>query len=163
MPAAKYIRLSETEDKQLREIEHQQGMREKVRLRAKILRLSHRGMKAEAIASYTGRAVSTVLRDYERWERLGIEGLQDGRAPGRRSPIGEQEQVFLKEKLSEERSWTASQLAEVVNEKFKLKVNRESMRVCLPSWAIAGNATATCLSSNLKLRSWLPNKPSSLA
>ena len=35
------------------------------------------------------------------------------------------------EKLSEERSRTASQLAEAVNEKFKLKVNRETMRVCL--------------------------------
>lgn len=131
MPAARYIKLSEAEDEQLRNIEHQQGLREKVRLRAKILRLSHRGMKAEEVATYTGRHVSTVLRDYERWEALRLEGLQDGRAPGRRSPLGEQECNFLREKLSEERSWTAAQLAAAVNEKFKLKVNRESMRVCL--------------------------------
>ncbi len=55
MPSARYIKLSEEEDKQLREIEHQSGLREKVRLRARILRLSHRGLKAEEIASYTGR------------------------------------------------------------------------------------------------------------
>jgi transposase len=90
-------------------------------------------MKAEAIAAYTGRHVSTVLRDFERWEALGLEGLQDGRAPGRRSPLGEQEQSFLTDKLTEERSWTALQLAHAVHEKFELKVNRESMRVCLHS------------------------------
>jgi transposase len=133
MPAARSIHLREEEDKQLREIEHQQGLGEKVRLRAKILRLSHSGLKAQAIASYTGRHVSTVLRDFERWEASGLEGLQDGCAPGRRSPLSEQERSFLREKLLEERSWTASQLAEAVNEKFKLRVNRESMRVCLHS------------------------------
>lgn len=131
MPSARYIKLSEEEDKQLREIEHQSGLREKVRLRAKILRLSHRGMKAEEIASYTGRDVSSVLRDFNRWEQSGVEGLADGVGSGQRSPLGEQEKSFLTEKLGEERSWTASQLAEAVNEAFKLKVNRESMRVCL--------------------------------
>ncbi len=133
MPAAKSISLSEAEDKQLREIEQQQGLREKVRLRAKILRLSHRGMSVEEIASYTGRHSTTVLRDFERWETAGIAGLQDGRAPGRRSPLGEKEHGFLLNKLTEERSWTASQLAEAVNKEFQLRVNRESMRVCLHS------------------------------
>jgi transposase len=40
------------------------------------------------------------------------------------------------EKLSEERSWTAAQLAAAVNEKFKLKVNRESMRAAVPNLII---------------------------
>lgn len=131
MPAARYIKLSEEEDEQLQAIEHQQGLREKVRLRAKVLRLSHRGMKAEEIATYTGRHVSTVLRDYERWEARGIESLQDVSAPGQRSPLGEKHKSYLTEQLSQERSWTASQLAEAVNKTFKLKVNRETMRVCL--------------------------------
>lgn len=107
------------------------GLREKVRLRAKILRLSQRGMKAQAIAGYTGRHLSTVLRDYERWETLGIEGLQEGCAPGRRSPLGEAQRDFLREKLSAARNWTAEQLADEVHKEFKLSVNRETMRVCL--------------------------------
>ena len=45
--------------------------------------------------------------------------------------MGEAEKAFLKEKLAEDRSWTATTLAEAVNERFGLKVNRESMRVCL--------------------------------
>ena len=133
MGAVRYVKLSEAQDKQLGELEHQQGLREKVRLRAKVLRLSHRGMSVEEIASYTGRRTTTILRDFNRWEENGIEGLADGVGSGQRSPLKEQHKSSLKEKLSEERSWTASQLAEVVNKKFKLKVNRETMRVCLHS------------------------------
>lgn len=131
MPAARYIKLKPEEDKELQSIENNQGLNEKVRLRAKVLRLSYRGLSVEAIAAYTGRHSSTVLRDFRRWEKAGVEGLANGVIVGRRSPLGEQQHSFLRDKLSEERSWTAGQLAAAVNAKFKLKVNRESMRVCL--------------------------------
>ena len=131
MPAARYIKLSGEEDKELQNIENNRGMNEKVRLRAKEIRLSHRGMSVEAIASYTARHSTSVLRDFNRWERGGLGDLADGIGSGQPSPIGEEERDLLREKLSEDRSWTASQLAEVVNEQFKLSVNRETMRVCL--------------------------------
>ena len=60
-----------------------------------------------------------------------MEGLADGAIPGQRSPLGETEKAYLREQLAEERAWTASTLAEAVNKKFKLTVNRESLRVCL--------------------------------
>lgn len=131
MGAARYIKLSEAEDKQLRGFENSQMLNEKVRLRAKVLRLSYRGISVEEIASYTGRHATTVLRDFNRWKESSVQGLADGVSSGQRSPLGEEQKSFLKDKLTEERSWTASQLAEVVNKKFKLKVNRETMRVCL--------------------------------
>jgi transposase len=131
MAAARYIQLSEADDKKLQGIENNQGLAEKVRLRAKIVRLSQRGMKVTAIAAYVGRDDGSILRDFDRWEARGIEGLADGKIAGQRSPLGEAQQAFLREKLAEERSWTASTLAEAVNKKFKLTVNRESLRVCL--------------------------------
>ena len=123
MPAARYIRLSEAEDKQLQEIENNKGLAEKVRLRAKIVRLSHRGMNVTEIAAYVGRDDSTILRDFDRWEGQGIAGLADGASPGQRSPLGEIAKAFIKEKLAEDRAWTATTLAEAVNKKFKLTVN----------------------------------------
>jgi transposase len=72
-----------------------------------------------------------VLRDLRRWEAGGIEGLADSHIPGQPSPTGKGEKAYLREKLAEDRAWTAPTLAEAVNKKFKLKVNRESMRVCL--------------------------------
>lgn len=128
---ARQVKLSEAEDERLRKVEQQAGLREKVRLRAKVLRLSHRGMPAKEIAAYTGRHLSSVLRDFTRWEKQGLTGLADSVIPGRRSPIGQEQRSFLLEQLREERSWTAGQLAEALAEKFGLKVNRESMRVCL--------------------------------
>lgn len=125
------MNLSEADDAALREVEQGAGWREKVRLRAKVVRLSHRGMSAKEIAVYTGRHRSSVLRDFSRWQEQGIAGLADGAIPGRRSPIGEAGRAFLVEKLGEERSWTAEQLASALQERFGLKVNRESMRVCL--------------------------------
>ncbi|MGL4608164.1 MAG: helix-turn-helix domain-containing protein, partial [Trueperaceae bacterium] len=131
MPAARYIQLSEAEDKQLQAIENNKGLAKKVRLRAKVVRLSHRGMKVTAIAAYVGRDDGSILRDFDRWESQGIAGLADGNIAGQRSPLGDKEKAFIREKLAEERAWTATTLAEAVNKKFKLKVNRESMRVCL--------------------------------
>lgn len=128
---ARRVRLSEADDVALREVEQGAGLREKVRLRAKVVRLSHRGLSAKEIAAYTGRHQSSVLRDFSRWEERGLAGLADGVIPGRRSPIGEAARAFLAEKLSEERSWTAQQLAASLQEAFGLKVNRESLRVCL--------------------------------
>jgi len=131
MGAPRYIQLSEVEDKDLQNLENCKHINEKVRLRAKVLRLSHRGMSVEAIAAYTGRDATTVRRDFKRWESSKVAGLADGQSQGQRSPLGDKERSFLAQKLSEDRNWTASQLAEAVNETFKLKVNRETMRVCL--------------------------------
>lgn len=131
MPASRYIQLSEAEDKQLKEIEANPRLAKKVCLRAKVLRLSHRGMKVPQIAEHVGRDDGSILRDFNRWEESKIDGLADGKATGQRSPLGEAEKAYLREKLAEERAWTATTLAENVNKKFKLKVNRESMRVCL--------------------------------
>lgn len=131
MPRGRYVTLTADEDKQLQELEHDSGTNEKVRLRAKVVRLSQRRMSVEEIARYTGRHSVSILRDFNRWEAAGVEGLADGVGSGQRSPIGEMEKAFVVERLSEDRSWTASQLAETVNETFKLKVNRETMRVCL--------------------------------
>lgn len=128
---ARAIKLSDAEDEQLRRLEQQPGLHEKVRLRAKVLRLSHRGMQAKEIAAYTGRHLSSVLRDYNRWEEKGLAGLADRAIPGRRSPIGRREREFLEQRLREERSWTAEQLAEALLAELEVKVNRESMRVCL--------------------------------
>lgn len=128
---ARRVRLSEADDAALREVEQGAGWREKVRLRAKVVRLSHRGMSAREITAYTGRHLSSVLRDFSRWEQRGLAGLADGAIPGRRSPIGEAARAFLTEKLSEERGWTAQQLAATLQERFGLSVNRESLRVCL--------------------------------
>jgi len=130
MAAARYVKLSAEEDERLRGVECNPGLAEKVRLRAKIVRLSHHGMRLEVVAEYSGRSPS-ISRDLDRWEERGLEGLADGKAPGNKSRIGEEQRIFLREKLAEERTWTAIALAEELLRRFGLRANRESVRVCL--------------------------------
>lgn len=128
MPPARFARLAEEEDAQLREIEHNAHLKPKVRLRAQLLRLSGRGETVERIATYTGRSAASVLRDLDRWEERGFEGLADGTAPGNPPRITEEVRVFMQEKLAEERIWNATQLAEVVAEGFGVGVTPEAIR-----------------------------------
>lgn len=72
-----------------------------------------------------------MLRDYSRWEQQGLVGLADSAVPARRSSIGEKARALLEQKLREERSWTAEQLAATLLAELEVRVNRESMRRCL--------------------------------
>ncbi len=66
MPPSRFVRLTEEEDDRLRQIEQDPLLKTKVRLRAQVLRLSHRGSNMAAIAAYTGRSRASVHRDLAR-------------------------------------------------------------------------------------------------
>ena len=99
MPPSRFVRLTEQEDAQLRRIEQDPHLKPKVRLRAQVLQLSHRGSNMAAIAAYTGRGAASVLRDLDRWEERGFEGLADGTAPGNPRRVTEEVRAFMEEKL----------------------------------------------------------------
>ncbi len=128
MPPSRLIRLTEEEDARLRQIEQDPYLKPKVRLRAQVLRLSHRGSNMEAIASYTGRSPQSVGRDLDRWEQRGFEGLADGTAPGNPPRVTGEARALMEEKLSEERTWNATQLAEALKEGVGLVVTPEAVR-----------------------------------
>jgi transposase len=109
MPPSRYIRLTQKEDDRLREIEQTPYFKPKARLRAQVLRLSHRGSNVRTIAAYTGRSRASIARDLDRWEERGFEGLLDGTAPGNPPRITEEARAFMEGKLSEEeRTWNAT-------------------------------------------------------
>ncbi len=73
---------------------------------------------------------ASVLRDLERWEGRGLEGLADGTVPGNPPRITEKARAFMEQRLSEEeeRIWNASQLAEAVEERFGVGESPEAIR-----------------------------------
>jgi transposase len=148
MPPSRYIRLTEQEDARLREIEQAPYFKPKVRLRAQVLRLSHRGSNVQSISAYTGRSRASVGRDLDRWEGRGFEGLFDGTAPGNPPLVTEEARTFMEEKLSEERTWNAAQLAEVLKEGFGVEVTPEAVRQHLRSMGYSWKRTR-----------YVPNKP----
>jgi transposase len=149
MPPSRYIRLTEEEDAKLREVEQAPYFKPKVRLRAQVLRLSHRRSNVRTISSYTGRSRASVGRDLDRFEERGFEGLFDGTAPGNPPRITGEMRAFMKEKLSEEeRTWNATQLAEALREGFGVEVTPEAVRQHLRSMGYSWKRTR-----------YAPNKP----
>jgi transposase len=132
MPPARFVRLTPEEDNKLRAIEQNPLLKPKVRLRAQVLRLSGRGERVVSIAAYTGRSEASVLRDLARWEERGFEGLADATAPGNPRRVTEQVRTFMEVRLSEERTWNASQLAEEIGERFGIVVG--APRPCVRTW-----------------------------
>lgn len=128
MPASRFIHLTDDEDARLREIEHSPHLNPKVRVRAQVLRLSHRGDTIRQIAAYTGRHPTSIGRDFDRWEDHGVAGLADGTAPGQPPRVTAAVKTFLGERLGGDRTWTASQLAEAVADRFGITVTAEAIR-----------------------------------
>ena len=141
MTSSRHTRLTEEEDARLREVEQDPYLKPKVRLRAQVLRLSNRGSNMATIASYTGRSSQSVGRDLDRWRERGIEGLADGSPPGRAPRVTEPMRAFMEERLSEERTWNATQLAEALKEGFSVAVTPEAVRQHLLSMGYSWKRT----------------------
>ena len=148
MPPSRYIRLTQEEDAQLREIEQDPYLKPKVRLRAQVLRLSNRGSNMEKISSYTGRSPASIARDFDRWRERGLEGLADGAAPGNPPRITQEARRLMEHRLSEERTYNATHLAEVLQEELSVVVTPEAVRQHLHSMGYSWKRTR-----------YVPNKP----
>ncbi len=128
MPAARFVRLTAEEDDMLREVEQNPQLRAKIRQRAQVVRLSNQGWTVGQITTHTGRSDTSVGRDFDRWERRGVAGLADSPPPGNSATIGEVARTFLRERLAEDRTWNAPQLADVLAEHVKVRVDPETIR-----------------------------------
>lgn len=128
MPTARFVHLTAEEDKMLREVEQNPQLRAKVRQRAQVLRLTNQGWKVAKLAEYTGRSDTSIGRDFDRWERRAVAGLADSPAPGNSALIDETARAFLRERLAEDRTWNAPQLADALAEQLKVCVEPETIR-----------------------------------
>jgi transposase len=80
------------------------------------------------IASDTGRSSTSIARDLDRWGERGMEGLADGSAPGNPPRISQKMRAYMQGRLSEQRTWNATQLAEALQEEFSVSVTPEAVR-----------------------------------
>jgi transposase len=126
--AHRFIQLSDEENEQLRTLEQNPHINSKVRFRAQILRLSHAGMSIERIAEHVGKSYEVIRRQFNRWETQGFKGLADHYDNHGQKPLITQEiKDYLTTKLSEDRTWTCSQLAEAVASHYDVKVSPQSI------------------------------------
>ncbi|AFZ67208.1 helix-turn-helix domain-containing protein [Deinococcus peraridilitoris] len=127
----RFLRLTAQQDNELRGIEQNPLLREKVRMRARIIRLSHQGFSLEQLAQHFGRNVETISQDLGRFEQHGINGLGDGQAPGQPAKITDEMVTFVQHKLAEQRVWNCELLSEAIKQQFQVTIQREAIRVKL--------------------------------
>lgn len=141
MQASRFIHVTDDDDTRLRAVEQNAHLKPKVRLRAQVLRLSHRGDTITKIAAYTGRHPTSIGRDFDRWQDQGLAGLADGAGPGQPPRITPEVKAFLHAQLGAERTWTAGQLAEGVATRFGIQVSAEAIRQHLHALGYAWKRT----------------------
>ena len=141
MPPSRYIRLTDEEDVRLREIEQAPYFEPKVRLRAQVLRLSHRGSNVQTISAYTGRSRASIGRDLDRWKSEASRASSMGGLRATRGASPRRRRTFMEGKLSEERTWNATQLAEALAESFGVEVTPEAVRQRLRSMGYSWKRT----------------------
>lgn len=132
-PPSRHVRLSAEEDAALRELELSVVVNAKVRLRASVLRLNAAGWNVPRLSAHFRRNEQALHNDLDRYEAQGISGLADGKAPGNKPRITSEIEVFLHNKLSEDRLWNSELLGEAIEQQFGVKLGREAIRVKLLS------------------------------
>lgn len=127
----RFVRLTPQQDNELRDIEQNSLLHEKVRLRARIVRLSHTGFSLEQLAAHFQRSIEAISQDLDRFEQHGLQGLADGQAPGKPAKITPEMVSFVHQKLAEQRVWNCDLLSEAIKQQFQVTVKREAIRVKL--------------------------------
>ncbi|GGI66932.1 winged helix-turn-helix domain-containing protein [Deinococcus humi] len=124
---ARQIEISEAADQQLHALEFNVHVHPKVRFRATLLRLHRAGWTVAQLAQHFERNPQAVHNDLTRFEQHGVLGLADGQAPGKPLLVTPQMEQFLREKLREDRFWTAALLCQAVAEQVHVRVSPRTM------------------------------------
>jgi transposase len=128
VPAALKITLTKEEDRTLKELESSQQVPRRTKQRATALRLNSRGWTVKAIANYLECASSTVRQAIHRWELNGLAGLWEAQGRGRKATWNQEDWQALETWLSQERSYSARQLSQLLATQRQVRLGAEQVR-----------------------------------
>ncbi|WP_375515993.1 transposase, partial [uncultured Nostoc sp.] len=94
---------------------------QKVKDRAKVIRLNAHGWYVEKIATHFNWTPQTVREILHKWQKLDLEGLWDNPGRGGKTKYNEEDIVFLQECLKEEpRTYKGLPRNKLLNKNHKL-------------------------------------------
>ena len=134
MPAPVYLTLTPEQDQELLRLSRQSHLDARTRSRVEALRLSNKHWQAQQVAEHLGLNVQTVRRAYARFLSAGPDGLLAKEGRKRQPVISGQMRDYLLSVLEanaaseQPRTYTAPELAEVLEARFGLVVHRETVR-----------------------------------
>ncbi len=132
MGARLRVFLTPEEDETLRELRSAPQVPQRVKDRAEVIRLNHRGWYVEAIAEHFNWHVNTVRTALNRWDKWGLGGLWEQKGRGRKPTWSEADLVYVETCLREDpRSYSSQQLAQQLATERGVRLSGDQLRQIL--------------------------------
>ncbi len=142
MGARLRIFLTPEEDRILFELRAAQGVPQRTKDRAAVLRLNAHGWKVEKIASHFNWAKDTVRETIHRWNSKGLAGLWDTPRPGRKRHWQPADIIYIEQCLEQEpRTYNSKQLAEKLRDERQVNLSPDRIRRVLKKKGIIWKRT----------------------
>ena len=124
--------LTPEEDRTLFELRTATTVPQRVKDRAEVLRLSHRGWYVEKIADFFSWHLQTVRETLHRWQEKGLGGLWEAPGRGKQRRWSEADLEYLERLLAEEpRTYNSKQLAQKLWDERQVKLSPGHLRELL--------------------------------
>jgi transposase len=129
MPAPLRITLTPEEDETLSELRQAQGVPQRTRDRAHILRLNAQGWNAPAIAEIFNCHQHTVRTTLRRWEEKGLRGLWEAHGRGAKPKWKESDLDYVIDCIENEpRTYNSKQLAKKLKQERLVELSSDRLR-----------------------------------
>jgi transposase len=140
------VELSEEQQRELQRRTREPGIRPRTRDRLEMVRLSHSGRSVPQIARHLGISEQRVRHWIKTFLANGFEALTDRPPVGRTSRLTPALREAVRQELEKgDRTWTASQLAEWIEQQFGVRVSAAHLRRFRRRWQLSYKRTARSL------------------
>ena len=124
--------LTREQDRMLLELRTVDGVPQRSKDRAQVIRLSSMGWKVKKIAAYFHWRETTVRTALHRWIAHGLEGLWDKQRTGRKRTWQPEDIEYLEQSLeTEQRTYNSKQLAKKLSLERQVNLSPDLVRQLL--------------------------------
>ena len=136
------VELNDEQQRELQRRTHQPGIRPRTRDRLEMVRLSHRGHSVPQIARHLGISEKRVRHWIKTFLAEGFDALTDRPPVGRPSRLTPVIGTAVRRELAKgDRTWTAPQLAEWIEQQFEVRVSAAHLRRFRERWRLSWKRT----------------------
>jgi transposase len=136
------VHLSEEQQSELQRRTHQSGIRPRTRDRLEMVRLAHRGQSVPQIAHHLGISAKRVRHWIKTFLARGFDARTDRPPVGRPSRLTPAIREAVRQELAKgDRTWTAPQLVEWIEQQFGVRVSPSHLRRFRGRWQLSWKRT----------------------
>lgn len=132
--------LSSEEERTLWELQNAQGVPQRVKNRAQVVRMNAQGYYVEEIGELMKITRQTACKTLHAWQNEGLAGLFEAKGRGRPCRWKEEDMEFMEKMLQdEERTYNSAQISKRLHQKRNIKLHPGYIRQLLKKRGSSGS------------------------